>query len=93
MAIRQLPQVSSPLKGPTQLATSVAEGAEYRAIFGAGGVVAQAKEGFIAARFSPSQPLRIKRSPGLRALQSTPLPEPSNTFSYVMPWEPETLAA
>lgn len=93
MAICQLPPNSSPVKGPNRLATSVSGGAEYRAVFGAGGVVAQAKEGFIAARFSPAQPLRIKHSPGLRALQSIPLPEPSITFSYVMPWEPERLAA
>ncbi len=93
MAVRQLPQATSRAPRPTSLAMSVSVGAEYLEIYGCGGVVEQAKEGFIAARFSPAQPLRIKRTPGLRALQSISLPEPSNTFSYVMPWEPETLAA
>lgn len=60
---------------------------EYAAVFGAAGLVQQAKEGFIAARFSPSQPLRIKRTPGFRAVQPIPLPEPSNLFYFIMPWE------
>jgi len=68
-------------------------GSDYHAVFGPGGIVAQARDGFIAARFSPSQPLRIKHTPGLRALQSVALPEPSVTFSYFIPWEAEALAA
>jgi hypothetical protein len=68
-------------------------GADYAAVFGRAGAVALAKEGFIAARFSPAQPLRIKRSAGLRALQSVALPEPSGHFAYILPWEPERLAA
>jgi hypothetical protein len=68
-------------------------GTDYAAVFGPAGAIAQAKEGFIAARFSPSQPLRIKHSTGLRALQSVALPEPSNLFAYILSWEPERLAA
>jgi hypothetical protein len=67
--------------------------ADYAAIFGPAGAIAQAKDGFIAARFSPSQPLRIKRCTGLRALQSVALPEPSYLFAYILPWEPGRLAA
>ncbi len=89
-ALRQWPRAAR--VAPSALAEAVA-GAEYAAVFGPSGLVQEAKEGFIAARFSPSQPLRIKRTNGLRALQSISLPEPSNLFSYVMPWEPESLAA
>lgn len=67
-------------------------GADYAAVFGPGGMLAQAKEGFIAARFSPEQPLRIKRT-GLRVLESVALPEPSDLFAYVLPWDAERLAA
>lgn len=85
-ALRQLRQAFTPR-------CPAGHGADYAAVFGPAGVVQQAKEGFIAARFSPSQPLRIKSAPGLRALQSIPLPEPSGQFYYIMPWEPERLAA
>jgi hypothetical protein len=78
---------------PMRAARHILPGADYTAVFGPAGSVAQAKEGFIAARFSPSQPLRIKRATGLRALQSVALPEPSNLFAYILPWEPERLAA
>lgn len=78
---------ASPAEGPWR------RGADYAAVFGLAGSIQQAKEGFIAARFSPSQPLRIKRTVGLRALQSVALPEPSVLFSYILPWDSERLAA
>jgi hypothetical protein len=78
---------ASPAEGPWR------HGADYAAVFGPAGSLQQAKEGFIAARFSPAQPLRIKRTVGLRALQSVALPEPSDHFAYILPWESERLAA
>lgn len=68
---------------------SMGLGPDYNRVFRAGGIIDQAKEGFIAARFSPSQPLRIKRTLGLRLVQSISLPEPSEIFSFVIPWESE----
>lgn len=87
---RLLPQTIPPA---TPRPRPAAVGSDYQAVFGPGGLVEQAKECFIAARFSPSQPLRIKRTFGLRALQSVFLPEPSEIFSIVIPWDHERLAA
>lgn len=83
--LRPLPTAFSPCG--SRPAKAERAGAEYSAVFGPAGILAQAKEGFIAARFSPSQPLRIRRAAGLRALESVALPEPSISFSYLMPWE------
>lgn len=94
-ALRQLRQAFIPrgTAKPAPCRDASCEGADYAAVFGPAGIVQQAKEGFIAARFSPSQPLRIKRTSGLRALQPVALPEPSDQFYYILPWEPERLAA
>ena len=60
---------------------------EYAAIFGACGIVQQAKEGFIAARFSPNQALRMKRRSHARREQPEPHAEVPGMFCYIMPFE------
>ncbi len=54
--------------------------AEYAAVFGAFGIVQQAKEGFIAARFSPNQPLRMKRLSNARRELPMPYAEVACVF-------------
>lgn len=54
--------------------------AGYAAVFGAFGIVQQAKDGFIAARFSPNQPLRMKRLSNARREQPMPYAEVACVF-------------
>ena len=66
--------------------------AEYAAVFGIFGLVQQAKDGFIASRFSPNQPLRMKRLSNARREAPVPYAEVACVFCSAMSFE-HSLAA
>lgn len=65
---------------------------EYAAVFGAFGIVQQAKDGFIASRFSPNQPLRMKRLSNARREPPMPYAEVACVFCCAASFE-NSLAA